>query len=91
MSDLICTYPGCQELGIEVLYPDLMCIDVGAPLPPKGECLCTAHLHVKGFCHCCGEFVAGLNIWENPRAQNSGMCLDCWGDVSDELANCDDA
>jgi hypothetical protein len=80
-----CTYSGCQELGIEVLYPDLMWFEVGAPLPPKGECLCTEHLHTKGFCNSCGEFVAGLEIWKNPHAQKTKVCLDCWDELKEEL------
>jgi hypothetical protein len=83
MSEAICTHEGCNRVAIEILYPPLIWVELD-PSSPTKEYLCTDHLSDKGFCHSCQEFVAGSEIWENPRAQQMKVCDDCWEEFCEE-------
>jgi hypothetical protein len=84
MSDT-CTHPGCANEAIELFYPQIEIVP-GEEELPKTEYLCTTHAREKSFCSACESFVGGLSIWENPRAQKTGICDDCWEELLEEIA-----
>jgi hypothetical protein len=88
----VCTHPGCIDEAMQLLYPEIEIAPgeyvSGDPTReelPRTEYLCTTHAREKCFCSGCEYFVGGLEIWENPRAQRTGICDECWEELFEEI------